>query len=225
MKRSIALVVVFLLLLSCVPRFPHLNPKTFIPTVFAQDVPPPQNQTLMEYTLDIPCYQPSKITFNYGYTNYNSISEISTVGQSLYKYSGGPNFMEFIATDVDDYMFDLELRYTEPANQSILVGIWSGIQPMQGLDYKASFERVVFHIRLRVTQQPQIPSGEQLANLTITQVTKALADQYNAMLKVIESQNATIMTVTLVSIALFGGFLAALFIMLKEMRRIRKVTV
>lgn len=85
-----------------------------------------------EYTLDIPTYAPTKITFNYAYTHNHSLYDVSTFGQSLYTHSGGPSFMEFIAEDIDDYFFTLELCYNHPINQTLLIGVWSGSLPVIG---------------------------------------------------------------------------------------------
>lgn len=142
-----------------------------------------------EYTLDIPCYAPTKITFNYAYTHNHSISDISTFGSSLYTHTGGPNFYQFIAQDVDEYHFTLELDYASPVNQTILVGIWSGSLPMQGLNFKSYFEQVKIYVRLRVQAEPKFPTSEEVAQQTVLQISKNLADQYNAINKLIESQN------------------------------------
>jgi len=176
-----------------------------------------------EYTLDLPCFVSTKITFNYAYTNNNSIYDITTIGASLYKYSGGPTYMEFIAEDVDDYFFTFQIGYNLPTNQSVLVGIWSGTLPMQGLDYKGTWTKIVFHIRLRVQNQPSYPTEEEVANQVVAQVQKNLDDYYKAMNELVKSQNTTIFLVTGIAGICVISVLVIAIVFAVEVRNLRRL--
>lgn len=204
MKRLLLIPIVAILLLCSLPNL-----------AYAPIIP-------HEYTLDIPCYAPTKITFNYAYTHNHSISDISTFGSSLYKHSGGPNFYEFIAEDVDDYHFNLELKYATPVNQTILIGIWSGTMQMQGLDFDSLFEHVIIHVRLRVTKEKSYPSEEEVAQQVVQKVAKNLQEQTVAMQTLIESQNQAIYTLAMIMVAVVVVLIATLFIMVVEIRNIRR---
>ena len=153
-----------------------------------------------EYTLDIPCYAPTKITFNYAYTHNHSISDISTFGSGLYRHSGGPNFYEFIAEQIDDYHFTLEIKYNAPVNQTILVGIWSGTMQMQGLDLDSLFEHILIHVRLRVQTEPTFPTEEEVAQQVVLQVHKDLQEYYTRIDSLMESYNTILMTVSIIAV-------------------------
>ena len=205
MKRLLLIPIIVILALS---SFPSLAYAPIIPH---------------EYTLDIPCYAPTKITFNYAYTHNHSISDISTFGASLYKHSGGPNFYEFIAEDVDDYHFTLELRYNTPVNQTILIGIWSGTMQMQGLDFESLFEEVIIHVRLRVTTEKSYPSEEEVAQQVVQQVAKSLYEQTVAMEQLIKSQSRTIYMMAIILMIVVVAVIGVVVVFSVEMRKLRSL--
>ena len=216
-----------LLLLSLLtvssPMFPHQERQT---VVFAQ-LNPPSNETIVynrtvEYTVDMPCFNPTKLTFNYPYTHFHSISDISTIGASLYKYSGGPNYFEFIAQDIDDYQFRFELRYEATANQTILMGIWSGTGSMMGFDYKASGEVVVFNVRLRVTREPTYPSEKQVADQVVLQVQQRLQEYYQRIEELTKNQNSAILTASVLAVVAVAASIVGTVIHLIELKRVTK---
>jgi hypothetical protein len=183
---------------------------------------PTVESTSCEYALDLPCFEPAKITFNFPYTTLASIYDITTIGGSSYKYGGTPTTFEFIVEDVDDYFFTFELRYNQTMNQTMLVGFWSGTQAMQGLDYKGSFERVLFHVRLRVTREPTYPSEEEVAKAVVTQVQKNLEDYYKAMNELIAKSNSLTNTNTWLSLMSIVFVIVFGAIFLLETNRMRQ---
>lgn len=203
MRRN--LLVLIIILLS----------SAWIPLAYAPIIP-------HEYTLDIPCFAPAKITFNYAYTHNHSISDISTFGSSLYTHEGGPNFYEFRAMDVDDYHFTLTIQYSRPQNQTILVGLWSGSLPMQGYDMESLFEEVTIHVRLRVQAEPTYPTEEEVANQVVYQVQRNLQDYYEAMNTLILQQNQAIATASMLSFATAAISLIMVVVVLYELRQFRQ---
>lgn len=174
-----------------------------------------------EYTLDIPCFAPTKITFNYAYTHNHSISDISTFGSGLYRHSGGPNFYEFIAQDVDDYHFSLTLTYGMPTNQTILIGMWSGTMEMMGFNLHSFYEYLVIHVRLRLTPEPTYPSESEVAQAVVVQVSRDLEDYYSAMTTLTEQQNQTIMTTSILAVVAVVISLVMSILHIYELRRMR----
>lgn len=175
-----------------------------------------------EYTFDIPCFTPTKITFNYAYTHNHSIYDISTFGASLYSHTGGPNFYEFIAQDVDEYHFTLEVSYNIPVNQTILVGLWSGTLAMQGFSFRSIYEHVVIHVRLRVQKEPTYPTEEDVAEQVVLQVQKNLENYYRQMNTLLANQNMVMLTVSVIAavVAIVSVTTPILmYVVLKQMRR------
>lgn len=175
-----------------------------------------------EYTFDIPCYAPTRITFNYAYTHNHSIYDITTFGASLYKHSGGPTFYEFTAQDIDDYFFSLRLSYSKPTNQTILIGMWSGTNPMQGINLQSLYEEVTIHVRLRVHKEPTYPSEEDVARQVVTQVQKNLVEYYTSIQELVRIQSTVITVVAGLSVVTVAVVILVVFINVIELRRFRK---
>ncbi len=211
-RRTILAICLFLALVGL--QMPARAPDS---TGTAEEVPSVPH----EYTLEIPCYVPTRLTVNYAYTHNHSISDISTVGASLYKHSGGPNFLEFIASDVDTYRFTVELRYEEPTNQTILIGVWSGSLPVQGISLFSVFQDVVIHVTLSMTKEPSYPSEMDVAKAVTAKIAKDLQDTYNAIQSAMERQNRAVTTNSMLSIVSLFGVITMAAVFYLEVRRLK----
>jgi hypothetical protein len=162
--------------------------------VFGEAESEPVN--LAEATIDWFTYKPTKITFNYQYTHNHSISEVATIGQSLYKYSGGPTFFEFIAQDVDDYTFTLTIGYTNATqNLTVLVGLFSGNLPPQGFSIKGKLaDTIIINVHLKVTEQPSYPTDDQVADAVVNKIQQNLVQQQEENRKLWEQVKTATMT-------------------------------
>lgn len=109
--------------------------------------------------------------------------------------------MEFIAQDVDEYHFTLELDYFDPTNQTILIGLWSGTLPMQGWNLRAIYKHVIFYVRLRVQKEPSYPTEEEVARQVVVEVQKNLESYYKSIEALVANQNTMIMTVSIIAAA------------------------
>jgi len=175
-----------------------------------------------EFTFDIPCFLPAKITFNYAATNNATPSDISTFGAGRYTYSGAQNYFEFVAEDMDEYHFTLELFYSSPVNQTILVGLWSGTMAMQGFSFKSVYEHVLIYVRLRVQKEPTYPTEEDVAKQVVLQVQKNLEEYYQRMNTLIANQNMVMLTVSVIAavVAIVSVTTPILmYVVLKQIRR------
>jgi hypothetical protein len=175
-----------------------------------------------EFTFDIPCFMPAKITFNFAATNNATPSDISTFGAGRYTYSGAQNYFEFSATDVDEYHFTLELSYGTLVNQTILVGLWSGTMAMQGFSFKSIYEHVTMYVRLRVQKEPTYPTEQQVATQVVLEVQKNLEEYYQRMNTLLANQNMVMLIVSVIAavVAIVSVTTPILmYVVLKQMRR------
>ena len=156
--------------------------------------------TVTELTLEPLSYKPTRITFNYQYTNNHTIGSISTIGHGDYSHSGGPTFMEFIAKDVDDYSFTVELQYTNATKQTVLIGLISGTMSVQGMGLTGNTEVFRIYIRLRVTEQPSYPSKEELAKEYMRQTEQILVEQAETNRQLLEENRNTGVVVSSLSV-------------------------
>lgn len=188
-KLALALLVLSVLFLALsTPCFPPWSartkgsePASF--AVFAQE----SNQTLTNQTanatnvyetsLDWPCFNPTKITFNFPYTNDHSITDIATIGSSVYKYTGGPTSLEFIASDVDIYSFTVTISYGNLTKVTIMAGLWSGTLAMDGFSLTATCTTFIIHVKLSTTTQPSYPSVSDVAQEVVHQLEQTVVQQ------------------------------------------------
>lgn len=131
-----------------------------------------------EWFWNIPAYAPAKISINYVYTHNHSIYDISSLGTtSLYRHSGGPTNILFEADDYDTYRYTVELLYNNIIEQHLVVGIWSGTQQVQpNYEYHFYTVRVIIHVTLQVTEQPQFPTAEETAEATLDRLERTLVN-------------------------------------------------
>ena len=158
-----------------------------------------QQEDVTDITIDWPCYVSTKITFNYPYTHEHSISNITTIGQSVYKHSGGPDFLSFIAQDVDVYSFVVTLTYlnTTQYARTILIGLWSGDQPMKGFTIKVATQKCVIRVRLELTEQPTYPTESEVAQEVVRQIEQKVVDLIEQNRQLTEEVRLTSLTASI----------------------------
>ena len=178
-----------------------------------------------EVTLDIPCFKPTKITFNYAETTNASLRNIHTLGNGQYTHTGARSYYEFQARDVDTYQFDLELLYGVPTNQSISIAIWSGIVPMQSIMQQSIYDVLVIHVTLSVQEQPSFPTQEEVSDAVVASIEKSLVDYYNAMNTLMIQQNQAIVTATAIAGTSIVAMVLITIIVVVEVRRLRRVSI
>ncbi len=187
-KKSAFLILIVLLFAAYCPVHQDGTIKlTNIRVVYAQnpvDTNQTANQTSTAYevSLDIPCFKPTKIVFNYPYTNDHSVVDISTIGNSMYKHTSGPNSLEFLSDDVDTYAFTLVLNYANNTDRTslqttILIGLWSGTFTMQGITLTGRSNVFVIHVKLNVILQPTYPTEAEVAQEVVYQLQQTVVQQ------------------------------------------------
>lgn len=175
-----------------------------------------------EYTLDLPCFAPTEITFNYDRTNNHSIRDITTLGTGFYTHEGSPVYIEFYAENVDTYHFTIELRYSAPRNQSIIVGLRSGSLPMQGLTFQSLFEEITIHVTLRLSTEPTYPTEMDVARAVTQQIIDDLEEQQLANEALMKKLEVSTMTNSILAVVTVGAIIVTMVVVFAELRRIRR---
>jgi hypothetical protein len=218
--KKISLVLLLLLAL-CVPMCPlplgTSQTRALVQIVFAQGNSTLTNETQTNQTLagnsisfDRAFYNPTKVVLSFPYTNLHAITDISTIGMSQYKYSGGPDNLEFEADSVDIYTFTATVEYDNASSRNILVTIWEGDRPAEGYTWTTSATEYDLHFRLNVIDEPAIPTSDELAQALflkqaqfIVNLTKQNEDQTNQL------QSALNLDSIMIMISLALGVVAA----------------
>jgi hypothetical protein len=178
-----------------------------------------------EITLDIPCFKPTKITFNYAETTNASLRDIHTLGSGQYTHTGARSYYEFQARDVDTYEFDLDLMYGVPTNQSVSIAVWSGNLPMQSMMQQSIYDLLQIHVVLRVQDQPSFPTQEEVSQAVVASIEKSLQDYYSAMNNLMAQQNQAIVTATAIAGTSIVAMVLIVVIVVVEVRRLRRVAI
>jgi len=134
-----------------------------------------------EFSLDLQTYKSTKITFNFPYTNQHSITDITTVGQSSYRHEGSGTHLTFIGEDIDIYSFTVILGYENETafnnTKNVLIGVWSGLETMDGYTITSDAAIFVVHVRLSLTEQPSYPSSEEVSEAVVHKIEQDLVQQ------------------------------------------------
>jgi len=120
-------------------------------------------------------YTPAKILISYTYTNNFSVIDVSSIGKSLYKITSSPISIEFIAEDIDQYTFTVEIKYAAIVTQSVQIAVFSAGYAPEGMQLNVKGNVVRLKFTLTVTQEPKYPSAQDVAEQVVLQI----ADQLN----------------------------------------------
>jgi len=146
-------------------------------------------------SFNLQAYLPARILISYSYTNNFSVTDITSLGQTIYKINTGPTSIEFKAEDaIDRYTFTVEIKYPEETTQSIQIAVFSGSQPPEGIQFNVKGKSIVIRFVLTVSEQPQYPSPEEVAEQVVVQVANELIQFESRINEVIKLQNRNLET-------------------------------
>jgi len=138
---------------------------------------------------NLQAYAPARILVSYSYTNNFSVTDISSVGQSLYKVTSGPTSIEFKATETDRYTFTVEVKYATIVTQSIQIAIFSGNHAPEGIQINVKGDTIRLKFTLTVTEEPKYPSAQDVAEQVVRQVSNELTLFEQQTNRIVETQN------------------------------------
>lgn len=150
------------------------------------------DQESEDVSLSLRAYAPARILISYTYTNNFSVSDISSVGLSLYKITSGPTSIEFRAEEVDQYTFSIELLYAVSVAQGIQIAIFSSGNPPEALQFNVNDDEIRVKFTLTVTEEPMYPSAQEVAEQVVNQVSDQLANFETQTEKIVDLQNRNI---------------------------------
>jgi hypothetical protein len=119
-------------------------------------------------------YAPARILISYTYTNNFSVTDVSSIGKSLYKVISGPTSIEFQAQDIDQYTFTVEIKYAAIVTQSVQIAVFSAGYAPEGMQLNVKGNVVRLKFTLTVTEEPRYPSAQDVAEQVVLQVANQL---------------------------------------------------
>ena len=143
-------------------------------------------------SLNLQAYKPARIVITYAYTNNFSVSDVSSMGKSMYKITSGPTSIEFKAEDVDRYTFTVEIKYSTVVGQSIQIAVFSAGNPPEGMQFNVKTDVIRLHFTVTVTEEPRYPTAQEVAEQVVRQVANELMQFRQQTEEMLQAQNRNI---------------------------------
>jgi len=175
--RAKSLLLAFLLML----------PLLLVP-VHAQE----EEETSEVASLNLQAYAPARVVISYAYTNNFSVSDVSAMGKPEYRIVSGPTSIEFKTDDTDRFTFTVEIMYDAIVGQSIQIAVFSAGNPPEAIQLNVKTDVVKLTFTLTVTEAPKYPTGQEVAEQVVKQVSNQLVDFRRQTDRMIETQNRNI---------------------------------
>jgi len=127
-------------------------------------------------SLNLRAYPPARILVSYAYTQNYSLSDVSSLGKSIYRHILSPTSIEFQAEDVDQYTFTATIRYAAIVEQSIQIAVFSGNHPPEAVQFNVKSDTVRIQFTLTVEQEPRYPTSVEVAEQVVRQISGQLEE-------------------------------------------------
>ena len=145
-------------------------------------------------SFNLQAYAPARVVISYAYTNNFSVTDVSSLGKSLYKIVSSPTSIEFRAEDVDTYTFTVEIKYAVITSQSLQIAVFSSSHAPEGFQFNVKDDYVRIKFTLTVTEEPRYPSAQDVAEQVVRQVADQLAEFRTQTEETLHLQNRNIET-------------------------------
>ena len=143
-------------------------------------------------SLNLQTYKPARIVVTYAYTNNFSVSDVSSMGKSMYKIMSSPTSIEFKAEDVDRYTFTVEIKYAAVVGQSIQIAVFSAGNPPEGMQFNVKTDVIRLQFTITVTEEPRYPTAQEVAEQVVRQVANELTQFRQQTDEMLQTQNRNI---------------------------------
>lgn len=174
MKRLIVVILILVFLNS-------------VPFAFAENPVDPY-----ESKMELHVYSPCKVKLGFDYTTNMSVSDVTSLGPSLYTIVSSPFDVSFEATDLDTFSYEVSLGYSTVVIQSMTLAIFSGTVPPQQitLPVKASIVNIKFVVT--VMKQPAYPTTDEILDSIFPHFKTELQIYHGENAKIVEGLGTTI---------------------------------
>ena len=143
-------------------------------------------------SLNLQAYRPARIVITYAYTNNFSVSDVSSMGKSMYKVISSPTSIEFKAEDVDRYTFTVTIKYSAVVGQSIQIAVFSAGNPPEAIQFNVKTSTVRIKFTVTVTEEPRYPTAQEVAEQVVRQVANELMQFRRQTDEMLRAQNRNI---------------------------------
>lgn len=120
-------------------------------------------------------YIETKIVVSYTFTQ-NVTTEAFSAGNSVWSAEIGPLATTFITSAADKFNWHLAIKYSTVVFQTVTIAIFSGKEPVDSMEFDILTDYLIMDFEISVTEQPEYPTAEELANLSIDVLSNRLAE-------------------------------------------------
>ena len=118
-------------------------------------------------SIELHPYVQTRIVLSYAYTNTITVSDVKTLGQSVYKAISSPYSVEFMTDAIDTFTFTVTILYDKVVNQNITLAVFSGDLPPQGYTWEVKAQKLIIDFKISTLKQPKYPTPEDIARASI----------------------------------------------------------
>ena len=169
-------------------------------------------ETSEDLGFSLQSYAPARVLISYTYTNNFSVTDVSSIGRSLYTVTSGPTSIEFRANQIAQYTFTVEIRYATIVAQSVQIAIFSAGYAPEGIQYNVKGNVVRLKFTLTVTEEPRYPSAQDVAEQVVRQVAQQLTQFEQQTSEIVEVQNRNLTTMWILIVSSLAISVALLLI-------------
>ena len=119
-------------------------------------------------------FAPCEIRIDFIYTKNLTISDVQSIGPSIYDITQNPQSVTFTAGDIDEYSFTVTLEYTYVVEQNIKISIKGGNYIPDLVQFPLKGQRFDLHFTVQTSIQPTFPTVEEITYNIVSQMSTRL---------------------------------------------------
>lgn len=145
-----------------------------VPLLLIQAKPVYGQVTKPDLYLPLNIYQPVKVAFNFVFTTNLTVT-CDTVGASYWFTQTSPTSVTFTANTTDVYTLTITIGYTEPVEQTMVLGIWSAnVLIVDSMPIDMEGKSFTLMLKISTTPAPQYPSTEDIVDVLLERVQEVI---------------------------------------------------
>jgi len=131
---------------------------------------------------EINTYIETRIIVSYTFTQ-NVTTDAYSAGNSVWHAQIGPLSTTFVTSAADKFNWQLSVHYGIIVYQTVTIAVFSGNEPVDYMEFDISANYFIMDFEITVTKQPEYPTAQELADMSIEVLENRLAEYVAEMRK------------------------------------------
>lgn len=124
---------------------------------------------------EINTYIETKIVVGYTFTQ-NVTTDAYSAGNSVWHAEIGPLSTTFVTSAADKFTWQLSVHYGIVVYQTVTIAVFSGNEPVDYMEFDILTDYFIMDFEITVTKQPEYPTAQELADMSIEVLENRLAE-------------------------------------------------